>query len=276
MNSNQPSLKSLAPILFILLFISLSTFGQRKNTFEDYFNDNLPSNWFANDHFVIIEKDSSLLIDVDKHPWEAVSLKLDAFDFSTHPYLFLKIKGTSNFDLRIDIHDNLNKNIDDNGYVSSKIPSMVERIPSQGRFKEVFFDFSDFKHLIKSEQISHLLMYFDPGFDYKGRVIIKEFLIGKPALKRNASPGLPSNDIKKEFYVYPNPVNDWFTLYLPKSSKFKQVVIKKYLGETVYDIQLKSNKPSIDFNSERFEGGIYVIYLFDESGNSISTKFYKN
>lgn len=259
-----------------LLFITTFTFAQRKKVYKDYFHDNSPLNWYANDNFTLLEKDSTLIISVNKHPWEAVSLKLDEFDFGANPYLYLKIKASSNFDLRIDIHDNLRKDIDDNGYVSTVIPSLVERVGSQGRFESVFFDFSDYKYLIESNRVSHLLLYFDPGFEFRGKVLIKEFLIGEPALKKNQAETLSPHPIRKEFYVYPNPVNDWFTLFLPKSSEYKQVVIKKYLGETVYDIKLKSKRPSIDFNSDRFDSGIYVIYLFDESGKSISTKFFKN
>lgn len=92
--------------------------------------------------------------------------------------------------------------------------------------------------------------------------------VNKEALEIN------SNDAVSIFSVYPNPVQNIFTVALPAEQK-GFIKIYNLAGQQLFTQSLNDQK-EISINSSNFKSGVYIVKYIDEKGNSKTTKLIKN
>tara|TARA_B100001287_G_scaffold252238_1_gene234056 strand:- start:105 stop:1955 length:1851 start_codon:yes stop_codon:yes gene_type:complete len=91
-------------------------------------------------------------------------------------------------------------------------------------------------------------------------------LNGSPMIRLNVSknpPLPPPNSIEeglRNFNIFPNPTNGYFTLELDKISNY-DVFVKNMLGQTIYTTKVSSLKSDFDFSN--YKKGVYTIELKD-------------
>jgi hypothetical protein len=72
----------------------------------------------------------------------------------------------------------------------------------------------------------------------------------------------------KKVLAFPNPVEDYFTIYLHEQTKSK-IIIYDILGNTV--LSLKTNQSVINIDFSEYLSGFYVINIYNNNDDLIST-----
>jgi len=111
---------------------------------------------------------------------------------------------------------------------------------------------------------------------YPGEYKIDYIRVWNSTITRNMLPytpyGIDANEIKNDFYLYPNPSSDFINIYT-NSNKIVKVEIFKFSGELVAEVKDKSMMNN--FNIQFLDNGVYFVKVILEDGLEEVQKFVK-
>ncbi|MEO1052250.1 MAG: hypothetical protein AAFX87_16580 [Bacteroidota bacterium] len=254
-----------------LYLVSSNGHAQSKKGFADAFDDQTVSNWFGNDHFAISEKEQVLKVTMNKHPWEAFSVNLDGIDLTEDPFLIFKVKASEDLKLRVDIHDEEQKDLHDDGTIHRKIPSVMASVAGSGEFQTIFLDFSNTVDRIRKQQVSHLLFYVNPGESFQGEIMIKDFCAGDATYSLAREMNQKSGS---QIVMIPNPATYKTQLKLYTDHGYDRLVIRKHRGQVILNRKISTTQEHVNLNMGRYEKGVYIALLYGPNNRPYSTTFW--
>ena len=198
-----------------------------------------------------------------KHPWKTTlfSTNTDTVDFGewdgyTYSAYILKIKNNSGKELELTDH-HLHTNafiIDDNLLPMTLMPNEEKNINLLYYPYDIDSSVVNDVLTINSDINSDTLIQ---------RVAVQVFLTGTKLY--SAVGGYSTDHIR----IYPNPVQDHVSIRSPRLLK-GELMIYSMNGSLVYKKDMNDNRVSIDFR--KFEKGMYLIEIYDESSNEYHRK----
>jgi len=183
--------------------------------------------WYGNNHFRIVQKENMVRVAMSKMPWESFSVNLNDV-ISSEGYLSFEVKSENAILLRVD------------GFTADnqQVELFSEEIAA-GKFKELFYNLAS-----TQSKIEHLIIYVNPGKEYKGEVQFK---------------GLKSTSLaeeKKAVTVFPNPTHGDVSVQLPDNT-FNQVVLQDASGNVLSSKSAQGSQVLMNLNNQK--PGIYII-----------------
>ncbi len=168
-------------IVFLQVFLLLITFtnaqvkGQTEYS-DDFNSTNLNAGWLENGQYQLSSTGASMKIEINKYkPWKGFSLDLGSvYDFSSNPYVNLKVKGEQPFILHIYLVD-----------VNGKYTLTDTRVHETSEFVNLFFDMTlDPQDEFDITQVESMIFTFNgASVSLKGTAWFDDLKVGDPALK---------------------------------------------------------------------------------------------
>ncbi len=171
--------------LFIIWVIhSLDAQQSQLTAYTDDFNrDTLKSGWIENSQYHLSATGTSMKIDVDKYrPWKGFNLELgDRYDFSSNPYVNVRVKGEMPFILHVYLVD-----------INGKYTLTQTRVPQSDGFITHFFDMTvNPQEGFDITRVDRMVFAFNgASVSLKGLTFFDELLVGGSADKIASLGGL--------------------------------------------------------------------------------------
>ena len=192
--------------------------------------------WYGNNHFRITQKNDVVKVAMSKMPWESFSVNLSDI-ISPEGFLSFEVKSENPVLIRVD------------GFTADQkqIELFSEHLTA-GKFKELFYSPSS-----SQEKVDHLIIYINPGKQYKGEITFKGLRTVAPV----------ENKLIK---LFPNPTRGEVTVQLPDTS-FSQVLLMDEAGNILHSRTATGGNAMMNLSEQK--PGTYIIKA--RSGSSVIT-----
>jgi len=164
-------------VLSILFFIFLRMNVYAQTGILTDFSGNSASDWAGTNpsHFALSVVNQELKIVCSSVGYENLEFNFSPISIIANPVVNLKVKASSNFNLRVDLKDATGKWI--------ALASQVKPVVGDGNYQTISFDFKDkFPSGFDATRIVTATFFFNPGGSYNGIVYFDDVSIGDPIL----------------------------------------------------------------------------------------------
>ncbi len=224
--------------------------------------------WYGNDNFNFKANNDVLKVTMDKNPYEAFTLQLADLDldFQDELLVSVQIQTPKQVDVRMDLHNGT--------YSTGNDIDVIQTIVGSHKFSEITYDFSSIIDKIQNNQIPFILMYVNPGDDYRGNLSLKELRIytGDEDVTVDIEEVIGGEQITSGLSVFPNPASNFTNVDLPIGHSFEELVLQDITGKTIIHQEIPKDVNSMQLkNLGRVEKGLYLISVYGET-EVLSTK----
>lgn len=183
--------------------------------------------WYGNNHFRITQKGDLVHVAMSKMPWESFAVNLSDI-ISPEGYLSFEVKAERSVLLRVD------------GFTADnrQIELFSEQLQS-GKFTTLSYHASS-----SQDKIEHLIIYVDPGKQYRGEVQFRGLRTTRFA------------EQTQTVSVFPNPTRGDVNVQLSDES-FTQIVLQDLEGNVLSSNPIKNSQVTVNLSDQK--PGVYII-----------------
>jgi hypothetical protein len=182
--------------------------------------------WYGNNHFRITQKGDLVYVAMSKMPWESFAVNLTDI-ISPDGYLSFDIKSQSSVLLRVDGFTADNKQIE-----------LFSEQLHAGKFTTLSYNASS-----SQDKIEHLIIYVNPGEQYRGEVQFRGIRTTRAEQKSTVS-------------VFPNPTAGDVKVQLADKS-YTEIVLQDAAGNVVNSKPVVNSEAVMNLTDQK--PGIYFI-----------------